>query len=120
VSKRVEGLYCGCVRVDPQVFQEVIRELLRLLERQYGNIATVTARKLKLEAPRTEVGRALRLLCNMGILEPAGEKRSIRNEHSYIIHKKMKGKLIQLLESLRVEAPDLNQQQIRTPQLLSQ
>jgi Arc/MetJ-type ribon-helix-helix transcriptional regulator len=113
VSKRVGSLYCGCIRVDPQVFQEVIRELLKLLERQYGNIATVTPRKLKLYASLSEVGRALRLLRDMGILEPAGER-------SYTIHKKMKGKLIQLLESLRVETSDLNQQQVRTPQLLSQ
>jgi DNA-binding IclR family transcriptional regulator len=109
----VGRLYCGCIRVDPQVFQEVIRELLRLLERQYGNIATVSPRKLKLEAPKSEVGRALRLLCDMGILEPAGER-------SYTIHKKMRGMLMQLLESLRVETAYLNQQQIRTPQLLSE
>jgi len=105
--------YCGFSRVDPQVFRDVICELLSLLERQYGNIATVTARKLKLCAPLSEVGRALRLLCNMGILEPAGER-------SYIIHKKMKGELVQLLSSLGVEAPDLDQQQVRTPQLLSE
>jgi len=112
--------YCGFSRVDPQVFQDVICELLSLLERQYGNIATVTARKLRLEASRTEVGRVLRLLCNMGILEPAGSRRSIRNERSYIIHKKMREDLLQLLAKLRVETADLNQQQIRTPQLLSE
>jgi len=94
------NLYCGSARakLDPEVFESVVSELIALLDRQYGNIATVTARKFRsVKASRTEIGRALKLLRDMGILELSGDRRSLKNERSYIIHKSSRQNLVKIL-----------------------
>lgn len=96
-----EELYCGKAKLDPAVLRDVIRELLAILDRQYGNIATVTARKFKkVNATKTEIGRALRILYNMGLLEPSGERRNIYNNRSYIIHKNSRQNLVKLITDI--------------------
>jgi predicted transcriptional regulator len=96
--------YLQLTRWDRWVMRQVITQLLALLEKSSENLVTVKARKIKVNASRSDIGRALKKLCEMGLLESSRGWRS-RNAKSYLAHKSIRMELLKLLVELE---PDLN------------
>jgi methylphosphotriester-DNA--protein-cysteine methyltransferase len=89
---------------DRWVMRQVVVQLLAMLDRGFGNLVTVKARKMRVDASRSDVGRVLKPLCEMGLLESSRRWRS-RNAKSYLAHKSIRMELLKLLVELE---PDLN------------
>ena len=96
----MDGFRFGSTKLKISVVAETVESLIDLIDRNMGNVASVSVQKLRLNLPPSEVGRVLGLLSRLGMLEPVAYHP--KNPKRYLIYRSKRKDLVRMLMEIRV------------------